>query len=209
MFDEITIPKDALPLAGPHGPPSGLDPDKQAGLFIDDRKAKKIGKWTEGQGLKPYFGYGYLYSGSADSAVTFDFKAPADGRHEIRIAWQPHENRGKRVPVTVKTGTQETTIRVNMSKAAPLDNGLFTIGFFQLKKDAPVSVHYLCRRRRGVCPCRCRSGRAGRIVKKAGSRLNRTRSRESLRTVSWADFLFESGRLPWLFWNNRIIARLM
>ena len=71
VHDEIIIPKDALPLAGPLGPPTGLDPKKLAGLVIDDREAQKQGNWTEGTGLKGYVGYGYLYSDQRQREVRF------------------------------------------------------------------------------------------------------------------------------------------
>ena len=48
--DEIVIPSDALPLAGPHGPPTGLTPEQLGGVVVDDRDAQKEGKWTEGTG---------------------------------------------------------------------------------------------------------------------------------------------------------------
>ena len=52
--DKITIPSDAMEIAGPHGAPNGLDPKKFLGV-VDDAKASFKGKWTKGQGLKPYF----------------------------------------------------------------------------------------------------------------------------------------------------------
>ncbi len=139
--DEIVIPKDALPLASKYGPPSGLDPKKLEGLVIDDRDAKKTGGWTEGTGLKGYVAYGYLYaSGKGTSTARFEFKAPADGLHEIRVAYQPHENRGVRVPVTVEVGSQQTTVRVDMTKEPPIDDGFISVGEYELTKDAAVAV---------------------------------------------------------------------
>ena len=56
----ILIPDDALPLAGPEGPPTGLDPAQLPGLVIDDKQATKSGTWTSGTGLKGYVGWELL-----------------------------------------------------------------------------------------------------------------------------------------------------
>lgn len=138
---EIEIPKDALPLAGPHGAPSGLDPAKLKGFVIDDKQAKKTGKWGHGTGLKGYVGYGYLYAGSgSNAACTFTFKAPESGVHEIRTAYLQHENRGTKVPVTVKTKSGEKTVRINMTEKAPLENDFYSLGKFDLEKGETVTV---------------------------------------------------------------------
>ena len=59
--DKITIPSDAMELAGPRGAPNGLDPKKFPGV-VDDSKAVLKGDWKKGQGLKAYFSFGYKYS---------------------------------------------------------------------------------------------------------------------------------------------------
>ena len=77
----ITIPDDALPLAGPEGAPTGLDPAQLPGLVIDDKQATKTGNWTSGTGLKGYVGWNYLYaSSSPENRIQFDFQAPGSGR---------------------------------------------------------------------------------------------------------------------------------
>ena len=114
--DKITIPSDAMELAGPYGAPNGLDPKKFPGV-VDDGKALFKGKWVKGQGLKPYFSYGYQYSSDPESTATFTLEAPKAGQYDARIAYQPHPNRGKSVPVELRTGDQTTklTTVVNMT----------------------------------------------------------------------------------------------
>lgn len=136
--DEIVIPKDALPLAGPLGPPTGLDPAKLKGTIIDDRDAKKQGKWTEGTGLKGYVGFGYSYS--TNGVVKFDYQASKAGKYEIRLAYQPHENRGDKVPVIVETQAGRKSLEINMQKPAPLENGFISLGQYTLGNEEPVSV---------------------------------------------------------------------
>ncbi|MEZ6128299.1 MAG: FAD-dependent oxidoreductase [Planctomycetaceae bacterium] len=136
VYDKIEIPDDAMKLASPTGPLPGLDPTTLEGLVIDDVDADKNGNWGSGGGLKGFVGQTYLYSTDANASIRFQFKAPATGKHEIRIAYQSHENRGNKVPVTVRLGEDTTSITVDMQKPAPLKNGFFSLGTFELQKGA-------------------------------------------------------------------------
>lgn len=136
--DTFTIPEDALEEASPHGPMRGLDPKKLGGIVIDDRDAKIEGKWTKGEGLKPFVGFTYRYA-SADSGASmrFSHEVVDPGKFDVRIAYQPHENRGTRVPIQVigSNGFRlETT--VDMTKAAPLPNGFLSIGAIETVKGS-------------------------------------------------------------------------
>ena len=141
LDEEITIPDDALPNAGPYGPPSGLNPSVLGGMVVDDRQATKTGKWTEGQGLKGYVGYGYSYAGNNSGATcTFELKAPTNDTFEVRLAYQPHANRGGTVPVTLKTPDEEKSLTIDMRQPAPLEHGLYALGKFTLQKTDKVTV---------------------------------------------------------------------
>ena len=139
--DKITIPSDAMELAGPYGAPNGLDPKKFPGV-VDDGKALFKGKWVKGQGLKPYFSYGYQYSSDPESTATFTLEAPKAGQYDARIAYQPHPNRGKSVPVEVRTGDQSTklTTVVNMTRKPSYENGFHSVGRVTLRKGQKVLV---------------------------------------------------------------------
>ncbi len=138
--DDFTIPDDALPLAGPLGPPTGLDPRTLDGLVIDDRQAQRFGEWIESQGLTGYVGYGYLYSADSNGQVVFRFTAAAGGPHAVRISWQPHENRGSHVPVRVVTRRDDRQFRVNMKHPPEQENGFHTLGIFELHPGETVEV---------------------------------------------------------------------
>lgn len=141
LHAEIVIPEDALPEASPWGPMEGLDPATLAGTVIDDRQATKTGSWTEGTGLKGFVGYAYSYaSPGRDTKCQFTFEAAASGQFEIRLAYQPHENRGSHVPVVVKTPRDEERVRIDMRKPAPLEHGFVSLGKFRLRQDDTVSV---------------------------------------------------------------------
>ena len=138
--DEVEIPEDALPLAGPNGPPNGLDPRDLDGLIVDNKQAKVEGKWTPGQGLKGFVAYEYLYAPTdSGSTVTFAFRVEKAGEHEIRLAYREHENRGTSVPVTVSAKPDEPVL-VNMRKAPPLKNGFISLGKYDLKGGQTVEV---------------------------------------------------------------------
>ena len=131
--DEIVIPDDALSLAGPFGPMTGLDPAKLEGIVVDDKQADTTGEWTVGEGLPGYVGWNYLYA-FKDASIRFDLPVPKSGTYEVRIAYQPHENRGDRVPVTISAGDKQQTVRVNMQQKPPLKSGFISLGKFDFTK---------------------------------------------------------------------------
>ena len=137
---EITIPEDALTSATGQGLAMGIDPASLPGIVIDDGQAKKSPKWRTSISLEGFVGTNYLYSRDYDEAnIRFETKIPAAGRYDIRIAYQPHDNRGDRVPVTIEAGGTSKTIRVNMKKAPGAD-GFFSVGQYDLQKEATVAV---------------------------------------------------------------------
>jgi hypothetical protein len=91
--------------------------------------------------LKGYIGRGYLYA-QADSGaqIRFEAKAPCTGRFDIRIAYQPHRNRGSRVPVSVRTGGKTHRIKVNMKRPPQLQDRFASLGHFDLKKGDAISI---------------------------------------------------------------------
>ncbi len=145
VHDEIVIPDDAMELASSRGPtvnkPSnkGIDPKKLPGLIIDDLQAKKVGSWTAGTGLAGFVGSNYLYN-NGEGSVQFNFAAPENGSHEIRLAYQPHENRGDKVPVAIDVRGKVSAKEVNMKEKPPLKNGFISLGQFVFRKGESVSV---------------------------------------------------------------------
>jgi len=140
----IEIPADALPLAAATGPLPGIDPATLArdtgGLIRDDTQAVREGNWHEGQGLEGFVGSGYHYA-ARDSGATarYEFEAPAAGLYDVRIGWQPHENRGAAVPVLVETPAGRTSVRLDMRREPPLA-GFGSAGRVRLEKGDPCVV---------------------------------------------------------------------
>jgi len=65
----------------------------------------------------------------------------ATGRERGRcLAYQPHENRGTRVPVTVIAPQGPVVKQINMREPPPLDNGFISPGRFDFRPDAPAAI---------------------------------------------------------------------
>ncbi|MCG8603299.1 MAG: FAD-dependent oxidoreductase [Verrucomicrobiales bacterium] len=112
-----------------------------SGLVIDDEKAEKTGKWTQGAGLKKYVEDGYHYANAASgSSAKFSFSVPEDGDYEVRVSHQPHPNRASNTKVTVVSADGEKSTSVNQQIAPPLDKGFFGLGVYQFTAGKPGEV---------------------------------------------------------------------
>ena len=139
--DAITIPDVVLPLAGAYGPPTGLDPTTLLGIVIDNKQAKATGDWTSGTGLKGYVAYDYVYAPADSGAtITFEWLADKDMKAEIRLAYQPHENRGTSVPVSIAIGKTKKEFRINMKKKEPIENAFVSLGTFDVRAGDTISI---------------------------------------------------------------------
>ncbi len=140
LESETVMPKELLPTS-PYGPMPGIDPAKLPGLVIDDKQAKKKGKWSAGTGLPGFVAFNYLYAGGDASAeIRFEFKVDKTGTYEVRVAYQNHENRAAAEPVTVHSADGEKTTRVNMKLAPPIDKGWVSVGRYRFEAGKPAAV---------------------------------------------------------------------
>ncbi len=140
---KIIISKDALALAPAHGLPLGRNPNKLPGIVIDDKQATKSGKWTAGAGLKGYVGYSYLYAQrGSDATIRFDVKIPKTGLYDVRLAICTHNNRGSKVPVTLKSKKTTITKMFDMKTERPLEQGFASLGkeFFQQGETVSITI---------------------------------------------------------------------
>jgi hypothetical protein len=62
------------------------------------------------------------------------------GSYEVRIFFQPHENRAKTAPVSVLSADGEKTVTVNQTKAAPLPQGAYSLGTFKFTAGEEAAV---------------------------------------------------------------------
>ena len=137
----IVIPDDAMPLAGPHGPATGMDPKKMGGIVVDDEDATLEGKWTQGTGLKNYIAFGYRYANSKnDASATFKLQVPKTNRYQINLFHQVHENRAKSAPITVKWRDQQREYRVDQT--IKQTGNVLNLDIIELKAGDEVTVTY-------------------------------------------------------------------
>jgi hypothetical protein len=135
FFVDPNLPKiEELPLD--YIPKSSL-----SGIVIDDKEAKLTGKWTEGDGLPMYVEDGYRYASKGSGAsARFEFTVPRSGDYEVRISYQPHENRATNTPITVFSAAGEKSIKVNQRIAPPLAKGFYTLGAHRFETGTPGAV---------------------------------------------------------------------
>lgn len=117
-----------------------IDPRKLEGIVIDDKEAELSGKWTHGEGLKPYVGEYYSYGSSKNASARFPFSVKATGRYEVRVFFQPHENRAKHAPVAVLSADGEKLISVDQTKKPELKHGAHSLGVFNFNAGEEAAV---------------------------------------------------------------------
>ncbi|MDF1739647.1 MAG: FAD-dependent oxidoreductase [Verrucomicrobiales bacterium] len=117
----------------------GIGLNRVDGIVIDDDKAKLTGNWTGGSGLKGFIGTQYQYGRTGDAR--FNFEIPSDGEWDVRMSWQPHENRSSKTKVQVVLDGEvvEETV-VNQRKAGELKFGFHSLLKEDLEKGQKGSV---------------------------------------------------------------------
>lgn len=134
----LYLPKNAK--AMPEVVHDSLDAKALEGIVIDDADAELTGKWTTGDGLKGYVGEGYRYTSEKGASARFAFAVKQSGRYEVRVLWQPHENRAKNAPVSVLSAGGEKSFTVDESKEGELDKGFHSLGSFEFKAGEEAAV---------------------------------------------------------------------
>jgi hypothetical protein len=120
----------------------GLDPGKLGGIVVDDSKAELTGSWSDRGNLSGFIGEGYRYSSDANSSARFPFTVMTAGTYEVRVAWQPHANRARTLPVTVELKSGAKTFKVDQTKPARGTNGFEPLGTFRFAANEQAAVLY-------------------------------------------------------------------
>ena len=134
----LYLPKNAKVL--PPIAEDGINPAKLEGIVIDDAEAELTGKWAHGEGLKPFVGKYYSYGREDKASARFAFSVKQTGSYEVRIFFQPHENRAKSAPVSVLSADGEKTLTVDQTKSAPLPQGAYSLGTFKFTAGEEAAV---------------------------------------------------------------------
>jgi hypothetical protein len=130
-----------LALTSPFGPPTGLVAKTLPGLVVDDQSADRFGPWTNGTGLKGYVGFGYRYASPDSGAkIVFDAKVKKTANYDVRISYQPHENRGSEVPVQVSINGQNRAFQIDMKQGPTQPHGFHSLGIFSIKAESVCQI---------------------------------------------------------------------
>jgi hypothetical protein len=121
---------------------AGINPASLPGLVIDDEAAELRGQWSDTGNLKPFIGDGYRYSSDAKATARFPLAVKETGLYEVRVAWQPHANRAKKLAITVRSAEGERTFTVDQTQPAQGENGFQSLGRFRLAAGADAFVLY-------------------------------------------------------------------
>ncbi len=152
----VTLPARALP---------GLDPAKLEGIVIDDEDAELRGNWSDQGSLRPFVGQNYHYSSDAAATARFAFEVKTTGLYEVRVAWQPHDNRAKAVPITVTGADGEKTFTIDQTKPAQGANGFQALGAFRFNAGQKAAVIYrVAGPAAWFTSTRCRSSRSNKTT---------------------------------------------
>ncbi len=135
---DLVLPANAKKL--PPVAEDGINPAKLEGIVIDDSEAELTGKWTHGEGLKPFVGKYYSYSSDKTASARFAFSVKQTGSYEVRIFFQPHENRAKTAPVSVLSAEGEKTVTVDQTQAPKDPQGAYSLGTYKFTAGEEAAV---------------------------------------------------------------------
>ena len=133
-----------VPLNAPTLPPRDFhNTNELEGIVIDDQLAKLTGKWTAGMNLKPFVEKSYLYAGANSGAsARFEFSVPKTGRYEVRVAWNPHENRSTKTPCTVEAADGVKSFALNQKQKPEREDGFHSLGTFEFISETKGAVTF-------------------------------------------------------------------
>jgi FAD dependent oxidoreductase/Glucose inhibited division protein A len=150
-FDKpIAMPEVIPELPSATGVESGRKLSSFQGVIVDETKAELVGKWTHGEGLKGYVGWGYHYA-SPETGNVADFRltVPADGKYLVRISVSPHANRASNAPIDILIDNRnEDRKLVDMRKTYP--DGFCDLMSLTLKKGQVVTVRLIAEGAGGI-----------------------------------------------------------
>ncbi len=120
-----------------------VDPAKLEGVVVDNNDAKLVGNWDSSMAASKYVGADYRHDkkvmdGSA-SAI-FETKLPKGGTYEVRFAYPPNGNRASNVQVTISHSGGDEVVTVNEKKEPSIDGIFESLGEFEFKDSAKVTV---------------------------------------------------------------------
>ncbi|MEO0413619.1 MAG: FAD-dependent oxidoreductase [Verrucomicrobiota bacterium] len=138
FFEDPKLPK--FEELSPAALAGGIDPKTLKGIVIDDEDAKLQGNWKQGGGLRGFVNTGYRYSSDSQASARFEFAIPESGTYDVRVSWQPHENRSVATTIKVETGEGSKSVVVNQSEMPLMKNGFHSLGRQSFEKGEKGAV---------------------------------------------------------------------
>lgn len=121
----------------------GIDLKTLQGIILDDTDAKLEGEWKQSSSFKPYINSGYVHDdkrGDGHSIATFRFQVPKSGKYDLRIAYSAHETRAKKVPITIESGSEKTTLTFDQTQPLSAGNSFRSAGVIKLSADGETKI---------------------------------------------------------------------
>ena len=113
LRERLLADGQALEWAGGGGKAEQIASKTLKGVVADDDAAVLTGDWVRSTSVGPFVDRGYratTWDGTGEPpSATFTLQAPAEGRHELRIASAPHGNRTRSAFLTVDDGVRKET----------------------------------------------------------------------------------------------------
>ncbi|MBI5835020.1 MAG: FAD-dependent oxidoreductase [Armatimonadetes bacterium] len=132
---------------------AGLDPKSLPGIVVDDEQADLTSGWSDTGTLTGFVGSGYYYASDEKATARFPFQVKESGTYEVRLAWQPHVNRAKALPVTILTADGEKVVKVDQTKPPTGDKGFGVLGQYRFEAGRPAWVLLTCAGAQGAVHC--------------------------------------------------------
>jgi hypothetical protein len=135
--------KQALTL--PAGSVAGqvIDPRSLPGVVVDDSAATRTGDWSESSSSPGFIGEGYLHDGNVGQgakSVTYELRAPAAGRYELRMSYTPNGNRATNVAVQIEAAGKAADATINQRQRPPIDGKFLSLGRWELPQGGVARV---------------------------------------------------------------------
>ena len=113
------------------------------GVLVDDSQARVVGAWTRSTSTGTYIDTGYLHDGNigkGEKTLTFQPELAESGVYEVWLAYSPAGSRAKDVPITILSAEGETTRKVDMRLAPPIDGRFVSLGRYRFERNGQAYV---------------------------------------------------------------------
>jgi hypothetical protein len=110
------------------------DPQKLAGIVVDETAAALTGEWRYSTHTPPYVGLGYIHTEKARPGLktaTFKPNLPATGRYEVRLAHCYNVRRAANTLIIIRHADGETRLRINQQQEPEHARLFRTLGTFR------------------------------------------------------------------------------